>query len=130
LTIKSTEPMRPPIIGRISPEFRVRSLWRGVEAELEIDSINEASFLSVRHDELGAQFGPIDQKAAAAGPRVQRQIRAQLEPIGDAPGPFGDTVQGVVGRDAALEIRLLAADRRLIVVQLEAELPGLLMSAS
>jgi len=93
----------------------------GVEAELKVDRIKKASFLSVRHDEFGAQFGPVNQKAPIAGPRVHRRIRAEFQLIGDAQGPFGDTLQGAVRRNAAHEIGPLATDRGVVVVQLQGE---------
>jgi hypothetical protein len=82
-----------------------------------VDHIKEASFRGVRYDEFDAVY----QKAPVAGPRVHRCIGAEFQPIGDAPGPFWDTVRGVVRRDADHEVGPLAADRGVVVVQVEGE---------
>lgn len=41
---------------------------------------------------------------------VYRQIQSLLKPVGNAVGPFGGAIHGVIGNDAAGEIRGLAPD--------------------
>ena len=77
----------------------------GIEAELEIDSVKEASLRRVRDDELGAQLSSVDQNAPVASPGVHRRISTKFEPIDDAVGPFGDTAPRVVRQDASGKIR-------------------------
>src|SRR6516165_3085901 len=48
-----------------------------------------------------------------------RRIEAHLPPVGDAPGPFAGALEGVIGDESAGEIRLLATDEGVVVMQLE-----------
>ncbi len=109
------------------PDLGIDALARPVPrviAQLEIDGVEEAALGRARHGDERAQLAAVDEEAPAAGHRIERQIHAELEPIVDAIGVFRHAVQRMVRHDGAGKGRLLAADRRVIVVQRHAERAG------
>ena len=72
----------------------------------------------VGDDEQLPDFGRIGIGRQLLINRIRR-IEAHLPPVGDAPGPFASAVEGMIGDEAAGEIRLLATDEGVVVMQLK-----------
>src|SRR5579859_3676828 len=97
----------------------------GVVTEFEIHGVDEGAVVSVRLGKKQAQLAAIDGWAAVLGvDTVKRQVKTGLEPVGDAIGPFGGAVPGLIGDETAREgWRLLPVGRE-VVVQREVDNTG------
>src|SRR6185312_8602033 len=97
----------------------------GVVTEFEIYGVNEGAVVGVGLDKEQAQFAAIDGGAAVLGvDTVKRQVKAGFEPVGDAIGPFGGAVPGLVGDETAGEGGRLLSVGREVVVQSEIDDSG------
>ena len=89
----------------------------GVVTEFEIHGVNEGAVVGMRLGKEQAQLAAIDGGAAVLGvDSVKRQIETGFEPVGDAVGPFGRAVPGLVWDEAAGEGgRLLSVGGEVVV---------------
>jgi len=97
-------------------------------AELEIDPVEERPLGRVGNDEELPDLGGIGIGRQLLVDRIRR-VEAHLPPVRGAPGPFPGAVEGVIGDESAREIRLLATDEGVVVMQLDVHCPTFAISA-
>src|ERR1700690_2580453 len=94
-----------------------------IDAELEIDAVEEHVVVGVRPHEQFAYLKAVKRPPAPLGVSgVHREIKPLLKPVGYAVGPFDRAVDRVVGNDSAGEIGSLSPDRGKVAVHHDIEL--------
>ena len=97
--------------------------WRRLVAEFEVHAVEEIALLGMRRHEQRSQFEGVRIEALVL--KGERQIEADLPPVGHTVSEFRRAVEAVVGSEAAGKGRVLLTERDVVQMLLDRELADL-----